>query len=74
MTFLNIPLFIISLAIGFFFVYIYNPDKKIIYVYPTPDNVNKIQYVDKSDNCFSFKQTEVTCPTNQKKITNYDIQ
>ena len=31
MTFLNIPLFIISLAIGFFFVYIYNPDKKIIY-------------------------------------------
>lgn len=74
MKFLNIPLFIISLAVGFFFVYLYNPDKKVIYVYPTPDNIDKVQYTDNAQNCFIFKQTEINCPSKQEDITNYDIQ
>ena len=38
MKFLNIPAFIISLALGIFLVYIGNPRPSVIYVYPTPQS------------------------------------
>ena len=59
MKFLNIPAFIISLALGIFLVYIGNPRPSIIYVYPTPDNVNQMQYKDRSGTCFGFKESVV---------------
>ena len=40
MKFINIPVFIISLAIGIFLVYVGNPRPSVIYVYPTPDNLD----------------------------------
>ena len=45
--FINFPAFIISLAIGFFFVYVLSKPEHIIYVYPTENNQNHIQYLDK---------------------------
>ena len=59
--FINIPIFILSLAIGLFFVYIWGPEIKTIYVYPTPDNVGKVQY-------------PVTCPSDASKISTVPIQ
>jgi hypothetical protein len=63
------PLFIISLIIGFFAVYITLPDQRIVYVYPTPENVAVLQYRDKTGTCFSFQQTEIACPKNENEIT-----
>ena len=40
------------------------PPPKVIYVYPTPSNLDKIQYKDRADNCYSFDMTEVKCPAN----------
>ena len=40
----------------------------VIYVYPTPDNQNKILYKDKTDNCFKFNAEEVECPDDKTKI------
>jgi hypothetical protein len=37
--------------------------KKII-VYPTPQNITKIQYKDVAENCFSYVSKEVPCPEN----------
>ena len=37
MKFLNVPLFLVSLAIGLFVVYISMPATQVIYVYPNPD-------------------------------------
>jgi len=71
---ISIPVFLISLSIGIFFVYIFGSDRKIIYVYPTPENVNKILYKDKADNCFKLESKEVKCPTDSAKITNIPIQ
>ena len=42
MKFLHLPAFIISLSIGLFFTYITNPNKKTVFVYPTPENVNDL--------------------------------
>ena len=68
-NYVNMPLFIISLIVGFFAVYITLPDQRIVYVYPTPENIELLQYKDKTDTCFSFSQEKVTCPTDEKKIT-----
>ena len=68
LKYINIPLFIISLAIGLFFVYIYQADKRTIYVYPKPDNVDLIQYKDKAGTCFNVKQASVKCTAGTPTI------
>ncbi len=68
MKYINVPVFILSLCVGIFFVYITIPDMRKIYVYPSPDNVDILQYKDKTDTCFQLKQKEVSCPKNEKEI------
>lgn len=72
--FIDWRVFIISLAFGLLYIYIIEPPFKQIYVFPTPDNIGKIQYVDDSDNCFNFKSSEVACPQNEDHIENYLVQ
>jgi hypothetical protein len=71
MKFINLSLFIISLAIGLFFVYIYQPKMKPIYVLPTPDNIDKIQYKDLQGTCYEMEKEIVKCPSNKELIENY---
>ena len=66
--YINIPVFIISLIIGIAMVYITMPDNRKIYVYPTPENINILQYKDKTDTCFTFQQKEGECPKTEKDI------
>ena len=72
--YINIPVFLISLSVGILFVYLFQPDLKVIYVYPTPDNLNKIQYKDKVDNCFKFEAQEIQCPNDKSKIKDIPVQ
>lgn len=59
-------IFLMSLFLGLFLNYITLNAPKVVYVYPTPDNYNKIQYKDASDTCFSVKSEEVLCPENNR--------
>lgn len=72
--YINIPVFLISLSVGILFVYLFQPDLKVIYVYPTPDNLNKIQYKDKAENCFKFEAQEIQCPADKSKIKDIPVQ
>jgi len=72
--FFSLPVFLGALIIGLVFVYLYEPDKKIIYVYPTPDNVDDIEYKDAAENCFKFKYNKLECPNDKGKIKNIPIQ
>lgn len=74
MKYINVRVFIISLAVGLFLTYITNIPPSVIYVYPTPDNIHKIQYKDESGTCYNFKYKNVTCPADSSKIRKYPIQ
>jgi hypothetical protein len=73
-SYISFPLFLISLAIGLFFVYILGPEQKIIYVYPTPDNVQTVQYKDNIDQCFSYQSKETDCPMNPFLVHTIPVQ
>jgi hypothetical protein len=70
---ISFPVFIISLSIGLLFVYLSTPPPTVIYVYPTPENINNVEYKDKADNCYQFKSTEVSC-VNTEDIKTIPIQ
>jgi len=59
--YINISVFLVSLAIGIFAVYILEPETRNIFIYPSPENRNKIQYKDKVDGCYEYEQTEIDC-------------
>ena len=65
--YLSIPYFIISLAVGLLFVYLSSPKPTVIFVYPTPDNIETIEYKDNADTCFKFDASQVAC--NKKAVT-----
>jgi hypothetical protein len=72
--FINIPIFLLSLVFGLFAVYITMPDTRTILVYPTPENIDLIQYRDKTGSCFHYKQNEIDCPTNASDISKIPTQ
>ena len=72
--FFNFPLFLISLAFGILFVYLAQPDTKIIYVYPTPDNVDLLEYKDAANNCFEYSAENVECPKDKSLISTIPMQ
>ena len=73
-NYISLPAFLISFAIGLLFVYVLGPEMKTIYVYPTPENVDKILFKDKADNCFYYDQEETDCPSDPSQISEIPIQ
>jgi hypothetical protein len=74
MKYISIPIFIISFLIGMVYIYISSPPTRSILIYPTVDNVNKFQYIDKAENCFSFDAKEAKCPFNTGPLKTIPIQ
>ena len=68
------PVFIISLSVGLFMTYITNPNPTVIFIYPNPDNLDKIHYKDHTDTCYKFSAKEVKCPTDKNQIRSYNVQ
>lgn len=74
LNYISLPVFIISFAIGILFIYIIGPEIKTIYIYPSPENVDKILFKDKADNCFYFEEENIECPKDEKLISKIPIQ
>ena len=72
--YIDIRIFLVSLALGLLFVYLSQPTPTIIYVYPTPDNAGKVTYKDQANNCFQFEATEIKCPANRSKVKKIPVQ
>ena len=72
--FFHFPSFIIALALGILFVYLTEPPNKVVYIYPSPENINKFEYKDKADNCFNYTMDRVDCPKDKSLISSIPIQ
>lgn len=74
LNYISLPVFFISFVIGLFFVYILGPEIKTVYIYPSPENVDKVLFKDKADNCFYFEEEVVDCPKDESLISTIPIQ
>jgi hypothetical protein len=74
LSLISFPAFFISLVVGLLLVYIFNPTPTVIYVYPTPDNIDKLQYKDNANNCYEFQPKEVKCPADKSLISIIPLQ
>ena len=72
--YVSLPVFIISFAIGLFFIYILGPEEKPIYIYPSPTNYTSVLYQDKADECFQYKPVLTKCPLNPFSIKTVPAQ
>lgn len=66
--------FLVSLAIGLLYIYISDDHRKVIILYPTPDNIQEYQYKDKTDTCFSYEFKEKECPSDSSKYHTILLQ
>ena len=74
MEFIDWRTFLVSLAIGLLFIYIIEPPMKTVYVFPTPENTDKVQYVDHANTFFDFTPKETQCPADESMVENYTVQ
>jgi hypothetical protein len=72
--YLSFKVFIASLALGLLFAYLSSPPPTIIHVYPTPENADKMEYIDKANNCFKYRALEVKCPADRSSIKTVPVQ
>jgi hypothetical protein len=73
-NYISLPVFLISFAIGIFLTYILTSENKIVYVYPSPENIDKVLFMDKAENCFYFEQEEIECPKDNNLLGKLPIQ
>jgi hypothetical protein len=65
--FIDMRVFIISFFLGMMYVYLTTPTPDIIVKYPTPHNVDKIVYTDKTGNCYRYQLKEEKCDASKLK-------
>lgn len=74
LKYIHWPAFIASFCIGLVLVFYQIPQKRSIFVYPTPENEDTLQYQDFAGNCFSFERKTVDCPQDAKLIEQIPLQ
>ena len=74
LKYIHVYAFFIGLAFGIFAVYVTQPKNRKILVYPTPENIDLLQYKDATGHCFEFRSKLVECPVNDKHISTIPIQ
>jgi hypothetical protein len=72
--FIDWNIFIIAFAVGMFFVYTMDTQKKVIVIQPSLDNQDKFQFKDGAQNCFQYHAREVKCPSNISELGTIQAQ
>jgi hypothetical protein len=70
--YLNFTVFLSTFLLGLIYMYCFEYNRKVV-VYPTPHNIDKIEYKDEAGNCYGYKTKEVKCPSDKSKITTLPL-
>jgi hypothetical protein len=70
---INLRVFLLSLFLGLIFIYL-NDNRKKINVYPTPSNINKVEYKDRAQNCYEYSMEKIKCPNKSSQINHVPVQ
>lgn len=67
-------LFLVSFCAGLIYTYCIGPHKKIVYIYPSPENINSILFRDNAHKCFKFHMIDTMCPSDMSSVKDIPIQ
>ncbi len=70
--YINISVFLITFLLGLTYMYCFEYNRKVV-VYPTPHNIDNIEYKDEAGNCYGYKIKDVKCPSDKSKIENLPL-
>jgi len=74
LNYISVPVFLISFAVGLFFVYILGPEEKKVFLYPNPQTILSTLFKDKADQCFQYEAQKVACPADNSLIKKIPMQ
>ena len=63
----HVLVFVASFLLGGILVYFTAAPTETVFVYPTPDNVQHIEYVDKAGTCYRYNARKIKCPRTGAK-------
>jgi hypothetical protein len=72
--YINYKVFLLSLIVGLFLVYMTGPERRSIFVYPTKENSGTVQFKDSVGNCYAFDAVDKPCPKDPLKISYVPAQ
>lgn len=70
---INMLYFFISFAVGLLLCYIWNPKPQVIMKFPSPYNAGQIIYKDKSESCYKYDASKVSCPADKSLIKDQPV-
>ena len=66
--------FAAGIAVGLAMIFWYKAERRIIYEYPHPQNVNERVYRDTNGVCYQYSAKKVGCDANEATLRPYPIQ
>jgi hypothetical protein len=73
MKYFNPLWFFIGFAVGMLIVYVMPMNNRLVYKHPMPDNVDKVVYHDKANNCYKYLAEEIKCPADPNQSVNHPL-
>lgn len=64
---------LIGIIIGVIAILFINPEKSVIFKYPTPDNSGKLIYKDKNNVCYKYSANAVDCDKNEARLKDFPL-
>jgi hypothetical protein len=62
-----------GLVVGIIAILCINPQKEVVYKYPTPESSGKVTYKDKNGICYKYSSKEVSCDKNESRLKDFPL-
>lgn len=62
-----------GLVVGIIAILCINPQKEVVYKYPTPESSGKVTYKDKNGVCYKYSSKEVSCDKNESRLKDFPL-